>query len=146
MELVNQLITTLFDTHPWHVPTVHFPIALTGAALLFLILALWRRNEFMERAAFYNISLAALSTIIAGFTGYRDFVVRFEGEAPSSNAKIFLAISLFVLTTVIAVSRWRQPELLWRPSTMVLYVLAFIGSFILAAVLGFLGGIILYGF
>jgi hypothetical protein len=29
---------------------------------------------------------------------------------------------------------------------MVLYLLAFLGSFILAAVLGFLGGIILYGF
>ena len=146
MELINQLLTTLFDTHPWHVPTVHFPIALTSVALLFLILALWRRNEFMERAAFYNMSLAALSTIVAGFSGYRDYVVRFEAEAPYSNVKVFLAISLFVLTTVIAISRWRQPELLWRPSTMVLYVLGFVGSVILAAVLGFLGGLILYGF
>ena len=146
METLNQLITTLFDSHPWHVPTVHFPIALTGAGLLFLLLALWRRNEMLERAAFYNMSLAAVSTILAGLTGYRDFVVRLEGEAPYANVKIFLAISLFLLTAIIAISRWRQAELLWNPATMVLYLLAFLGSFTLAVVLGFLGGVILYGF
>lgn len=146
MDFTNQLITTLFDTHPWHVPTVHFPIALTGVAFLFLILALWQRNETLERAAFYNMVLAALSTVVAGITGYRDYIVRFEGDAPYSNVKIFLAITLFVLTTGIAASRWRKPELLWTPSTMVLYLLAFGGSFALSVTLGFLGGVILYGF
>ena len=146
MESITQLFTTVFETHPWHVPMVHFPIALSGAALLFLLLALWQRNELLERAAFYNISLAAVSTIVAGATGYRDYVVRYEGDAPYANAKIFLAISLFVLATVIAVSRWRQPDLLWKPSTMILYLLGFAGCFMLAATLGFLGGVILYGF
>jgi uncharacterized membrane protein len=140
------LITTIFDTHPWHVPTVHFPIALTGAALLFLLLALWQHNEMLERAAFYNIALAAISTIAAGMTGYRDYVVRLEGDAPYASVKIFLAITLLVLTTGIAIARWRQSELLWKPSTMVLYLLAFAGSFAIAATLGFLGGVILYGF
>jgi uncharacterized membrane protein len=126
--------------------TVHFPIALTGVALLFLVLALWRRNEILERAAFYNIVLATVSTIVAGLTGYRDYIIRYEGDAPLVNVKIFLAITLFVLTTAIAISRWRQPELLWRPATVVLYLLAFVGSFALAATLGFLGGVILYGF
>jgi len=146
MDFINQLITALIDTHPWHVPTVHFPIALTGVALLFLILALWQRNETLERAAFYNMVLAALSTVVAGMTGYRDYIVRFEGDAPYSNVKIFLAITLFVLTTGIAASRWRKSELLWTPSTMVLYLLAFGGSFALSVTLGFLGGVILYGF
>lgn len=146
MESVNQLLITIFDTHPWHVPTVHFPIALTGGALLFLVLALWQRNEMLERAAFYNMSLAALSTILAGLTGYRDYLVRFEGDAPFANVKIFLAITLFVLTSVITVSRWRKSEMLWKPSTMVLYLLAFGISFALAITLGFFGGVILYGF
>lgn len=146
MESITGLFNTIFEVHPWHVPTVHFPITLTGVGLFFLLLALWQRNEALERAAFYNITLAALSTLVAGFTGYRDYVVRFEGDAPYINIKIFLAITLFVLTTVIAVVRWRQPEVLWRPSTMVLYLTGFAASFILASVLGFLGGIILYGF
>jgi uncharacterized membrane protein len=143
---MENLFNTIFDVHPWHVPTVHFPIALTGAGLLFLILALWQRNELLERAAFYNMALAALSTVVAALTGYRDFVARFEGDAPYINVKIFLAVTLFILTTVIVIIRWRQPELLWRPQTMLLYVSAFAGSFALAAMLGFIGGVILYGF
>lgn len=146
MESITGLFNTIFDVHPWHVPTVHFPIALTGIGLLFLLLALWQRNEAMERAAFYNVTLAALSTLVAGLTGYRDYIVRFEGDAPYINLKIFLAITLFVLTAVIAVVRWRQPEVLWRPTTMVLYVAGFAASFILASALGFIGGVILYGF
>ncbi len=146
MEFLNRLIIALTEIHPTHSMVVHFPIALTGAALLFLLLALWRRNEIMERAAFYNITLGAISTIVAGVTGYRDNIVRFEGDAPLVNVKIFLAITLFVLTTVTAFSRWRSPEILWKPSTMVAYLAAFAGSFLLAVTLGFLGGVILYGF
>lgn len=146
MEFLNRLITSITEVHPMHTPTVHFPIALTGVAFLFLLLALWRRSETMERAAFYNITLAAISTIVAGGSGIRDNLVRFEGDAPLANVKIFLGVSLFILTTVAAVSRWRQKEVLWQPKTMILYLAAFGGSFLLATVLGFLGGIISYGF
>ena len=75
----------------------------------------------------------------------RDNIIRFEGGAPHVYTKMFLALSLFVLTTVIAVGRRKRRDLLWEPSTMVLYVAAVVGSFGLAAVLGFLGGVILYG-
>ena len=54
-------------------------------------------------------------------------------------------ITLLLLTTVTAVTRWRQRELLWTPSTTVLYLAAFAGSFGLAVTLGFIGGVILYG-
>ncbi len=146
MEFFDRLLTALIEIHPLHSMTVHFPIALTGTALLFLILALWRRNQVLERAAFYLIALTAVSTIVAGLTGYRDYVVRFEGEAPLVNVKIYLAITLLALTTITAIGRWRQSEILWRPSTIVLYLSAFAASFAMAAVLGFLGGVILYGF
>jgi hypothetical protein len=75
----------------------------------------------------------------------RDNIVRFDGAAPLVNVKIFLAITLLVLTSVTAFSRWRQQEILWKPATMVLYAAAFLGSFALTIVLGFLGGVILYG-
>ena len=146
MAFIARLIDTLLNVHPIHSMTVHFPIALTGTALLFLVLALWRRDETLERAAFFNITLSTLSVVVAGVTGYRDYIVRFEGDAPLVNVKIFLAISLLVLTTVIAISRWRNPEVLWKPSTMLLYLSGFAGSFALAITLGFIGGVILYGF
>jgi uncharacterized membrane protein len=146
MGFIPRFVNAIVDVHPLHSMTVHFPIALTGTAFLFLVLALWRRNEALEKAAFYLIALSGISTIIAGLTGYRDNIVRFEGDAPLVNVKIFLALTLLVLTLGITVSRWRDREILWRPSTMVMYLLAFAGSFLLAATLGFLGGVILYGF
>jgi hypothetical protein len=49
------------------------------------------------------------------------------------------------LTTAIAVTRWRKREVLWSPTTTVLYLAGFATSFLLAITLGFLGGVILYG-
>jgi uncharacterized membrane protein len=146
MEFITRFVNAIVEVHPLHVMTVHFPIALTGTAFLFLVLALWRRNEVLEKAAFYLIALSGISTIVAGLTGFRDNIVRFEGDAPLVNAKIFLAVTLLVLTLGITLSRRRDREILWRPSTMVIYLLAFAGSFLLATTLGFLGGVILYGF
>jgi uncharacterized membrane protein len=145
MESVTRFVDALVNVHPPHASVVHFPIALTGAALLFLLLALWRRSEALEQAAFFNVALAAVSSAAAGLTGYRDHLVRFEGETPYVGVKIFLGVSLFVLTAVLAYGRWRQPEVLWKSSTMVLYVAGFVGSFVLAAALGFTGGVIVYG-
>jgi uncharacterized membrane protein len=124
---------------------VHFPIGLTGGALLFIVVARWRRNESLEHAAFFMIALAAAFTVLAAITGIRDNLVRFEGSAPLAPVKIVLGISLFLLTTVTAVTRWRKRDVLWSSSTTVLYVAAFAGSFALAMTLGFIGGVILYG-
>jgi uncharacterized membrane protein len=143
---MDRFFTALFELHPLHSMTVHFPIALTAVALLLIVLALWRRSESMEHAAFYNISLAAVSTLVAGLTGMRDNLTRYDGSAPNANVKLFLGISLLILTAVTALSRQRRPEILWTPSTTILYVAAFVGSFGLASTLGFLGGVILYGY
>jgi uncharacterized membrane protein len=142
---INQIINAIVEIHPWHSMVVHFPIGLTGAALLFILLARWRRNESMEHAAFYIIALAAISTIVAAVTGMRDNLVRFDGTAPYVPVKIALGVTLFLLTTVIAFTRWRRREVLWSPATTVLYLAGFAGSFLLAITLGFLGGVILYG-
>jgi uncharacterized membrane protein len=142
---ITQIVNAIVNIHPWHSMVVHFPIGLTGAALLFIVLARWRRNESLEHAAFYVIALAAVGTIVAAATGLRDNQVRFEGTAPYVPVKIFLGSTLFLLTTSIAVTRWRKREMLWNPATTVLYLAGFAGSFLLAIALGFLGGVILYG-
>ena len=146
IEFINRLFVAVTELHPLHSMTVHFPIALSGGALFFLLLALWQRSEALERAAFFNLTLVTISAVVAGLTGMRDNLVRFEGEAPLAGVKIFLATSLIVLSLVVVIVRWRQAEVLWEPGTMVLYLLGFVGCFALAATLGFLGGVILYGF
>jgi len=145
MEFINRFIYAITELHPIHPMIVHFPIALTGAAFLFILLAYWRKNASLEGAAFANIVLAALSTIVAGITGYMDNAVAYEGQAPNAGAKITLAILLFVFTASISIVRYRNPDLFQKANTL-LYIGSYGISFLIALTLAFLGGVILYGF
>ena len=144
MDFFDRLITALTETHPIHPMVVHFPIALTGAGLFFILLALWKNKEFFEQAAFANIALATVSTIVAGITGMYDNQINYLGDAPNTGVKMILAIALFLVTTVTAVARWKKSDLF--ETSRILYVSAYFISFALALVLAFLGGVILYGF
>jgi len=144
MEFINRIIHAVTVTHPIHPMVVHFPIALTGTALFFILLALWKNKEFFEQAAFANIALATVSTIVAGITGLYDNQVNYVGDAPNAWLKMILAIALFIVTTITALARWKQPHLF--ETSKALYVAAYFVSFGLSITLAFLGGVILYGF
>ncbi len=145
MDFINRFITAITQTHPTHPMVVHFPIALTGAAFLFIQLAWWKNNTTLEQTAFANIALAAISTIVAGVTGVMDNVKNYEGEAPNATTKIILATLLFLLTTGISIVRFRNPEIFTKGNRF-LYAASYGLSFFIAFVLAFLGGVILYGF
>ena len=145
MDFFNRLFVALTELHPTHPMIVHFPIALTGAAFLFILLAWWRNNPSLEQAAFANITLAAIGTIVAGITGVIDNVNNYVGEAPNAGTKMLLAAILFLLTTGVSITRYRNPEL-FQKGNRLLYAGAYGLSFAIALVLAFLGGVILYGF
>jgi uncharacterized membrane protein len=145
VEFIQRIIHALTELHPTHPMFVHFPIALTGAAFFFILLAYWRKSAALEQTAFANMALASVSTIVAGVTGYMDNVRNYQGEAPNASVKITLAIVLFLLTTSISLIRYRNPEIFTKGSGIV-YAASYGLSFFIALVLAFLGGIILYGF
>lgn len=145
MEFIDRLVYALTELHPTHPMFVHFPIALTGAAFLFILLAHWKNNASLETAAYFNNILAALSTLVAGTTGYLDNANNYDGLAPNAGTKIILAVLLLLLTTGISIARYRNPNL-FQTANRFLYVGSYALSFIIAFVLAFLGAIILYGF
>jgi uncharacterized membrane protein len=145
MTFISRVIHYLL-TQPPHPLFVHFPIALTGAGLFFILLALWKKNEILEKAAFANISLAAASTLVAAIVGIRDNLAFYNGGAPNHITKIILASVLLIVTTLTAITRWKNKDLFTARKTKGLYIAAYFVSFAVAAVLGFLGGIIIYGF
>lgn len=145
MEFIDRIIYALTELHPIHPMFVHFPIALTGAAFLFIILAHWKNNGAFESAAYFNNILAVIGTIIAGITGYLDNANNYDGFAPNANVKVILAVALLLLTTGISIARYRNPNL-FQTANRFLYIGSYALSFFLAFVLAFLGGIILYGF
>ena len=144
MDFINRIFHAITEIHPLHPMVVHFPIALTGAASFFILLALWKNKEFFEQAAFANIALATVSTIVAGITGMYDNQVNYVGGAPNARLKMILATALFLVTTITAITRWKKSDLFETSRT--LYVAAYFVSFGLAITLAFLGGVILYGF
>jgi uncharacterized membrane protein len=144
MTFILRVIHAL-KTQPPHPLFVHFPIALTGAALFFILLALWKKREILEKIAFANISLAAVSTIVTPIVGFRDNIFFYHGGAPNYIVKIILASCLFLITTATAIIRWRNPRL-FESRGKAIYVASYFVCFALAAVLGFLGAVIVYGF
>jgi uncharacterized membrane protein len=146
MDFILRIFHDLTQVYPAHAMVVHFPIALTGSALFFILLALWRRSEILEQVAFADLSLAAASTIVAAAFGIHDNLVSFDGKAPHHTAKVILAFILFVVTTATAVIRWKKETIFQDKAARTIYMAAYFISFVLAAVLGFLGGVITYGF
>ena len=145
MDFINRLIHAITQVHPTHPMFVHFPIALTGAAFLFILLAFWRKSQSLEQAAFANMVLAAISTVVAGFTGAMDNMKNYDGAAPNAMIKITLALVLFILTTSLSIVRYRNPEI-FQKGNKFLYMASYGLSFGIALTLAFLGGVILYGF
>jgi uncharacterized membrane protein len=146
MEFVSRVIHAVTVLHPTHVMAVHFPIALTTAALLFVVLALIFRSRSLEQAAFYNNTLVFVTTLFAAASGIQTNLTDYAGAAPNSNVKFFLAATLAVLSLLLLIGRLSSSRILWKPNTMLLYVAGFAFNFALAATLGFLGGVIIYGF
>ena len=145
MDFIDRLIHAITQVHPTHPMFVHFPIALTGAAFLFILLAYWRKSPALEQTAFANIVLAAISTIVAGFTGAMDNMKNYDGAAPNAMIKMVLALVLFILTTSLSIVRYRNPEI-FQKGNKFLYMASYGLSFGIALTLAFLGGVILYGF
>jgi uncharacterized membrane protein len=146
MEIIERIINAVINIHPLHPMVVHFPVALTGAAFLFVLLAWGFKSSWLEATAFANIALAAVATVVAGATGIFDNLRNYAGDAPNASAKIWLAALLLFLTTALALVRWRNPEIFtaggWRKA---LYIIGYGLAFLVALTLAFLGGIILYG-
>ncbi len=146
MNFFSDLINTILHLHPIHAMVVHFPIALSGAGFLFILIAWWKKNPAFEKAAYFNQFLTAISVIAASATGIIDNETRWADAAPNHGWKIALGMLMFILSAGIVYLRWRKPDLFDRKNVKGWYITVYGVIFAIALVLGFLGGVIVYGF
>ena len=66
--------------HAQHVVLIHFPIALFTAAVAFDYLAQWTKNRMLAAAAYFNLLLAAVSTVPVVATGLAAWQWALEGQ------------------------------------------------------------------
>src|SRR5580704_9412350 len=72
--------TVLLAKHAQHVVLIHFPIALFITAMGFDFIAEWTKRRGLADAAYYNLIVAAISTIPVLVTGILAWQLQLEGR------------------------------------------------------------------
>jgi uncharacterized membrane protein len=72
--------TVLLAKHAQHVVLIHFPIALFIMGVTFDFLAQWTKRRGLADAAYYNLLVAAISTVPVVATGILAWKFALEGQ------------------------------------------------------------------
>jgi uncharacterized membrane protein len=95
------LKTVLFARHAQHVVLIHFPIALFIAAAGLDLIAQLTKRRGVSDTVYYNLLLAAISTLPVLVTGILAWQFQLEGQ----NLKAILVLHM-VLACVSSVLIW----------------------------------------
>ena len=88
------LKSALLARHAQHVVMIHFPIALFITGVAFDLVANWRRSHTLALAAYYNLTLAAVTAIPAVVTGLIAWQLLFGGKTPRGNLRLHMILGL----------------------------------------------------
>ena len=96
--------TVLFAKHAQHVVLVHFPIALflTGVALGWV--GRWTKREALAQAGYYNLLVAAVSTLPVLVTGVLAWQFQLEGQR--LQGLLLLHLVLGCMSSVLICAVW----------------------------------------
>src|SRR5579864_2403602 len=98
------LKTVLLAKHAQHVVLIHFPIALFITAVLFDFIALRTKRRGLEDAAYYNLLVAAISTLPVLATGILAW--RFQLEGQKLKGILLLHLVLACVSSVLIFLVW----------------------------------------
>ena len=77
---VLDLRSALLAKHAQHVVLIHFPIALFLVGVLFDFMAQWKKDRTLAAVAYYNLLVAAISTLPVMATGLLAWRWQLEGQ------------------------------------------------------------------
>jgi len=134
------LKTVLLAKHAQHVVLIHFPIALFLAAVAFDLIAQWTKRLGLADSTYYNLLVAAVSTLPVLVTGILAWQFQLEGQKLKGVLLLHLVLAC-VSSAVIWLVWWvhfrarRRTEIL--PNSR--FAVEFLGV-ALVALTGHLGG------
>ncbi len=133
----------LLAKHAQHVVLVHFPIALFIVGVGFDIMAQWKKQSSLLAANYYNLLVAAVSTIPVMVTGI--IAWRWQLEGASLRGSLLLHLILGTSSSLLIWMVWwihyqsrRKPD---RDLPMYRFLVEFIGVLVVALT-GHLGGFV----
>jgi uncharacterized membrane protein len=95
------LKTVLVAKHAQHIVLIHFPIALFLTAVVFDLIAQWTKRPGLADSAYYNLLVAAISTLPVLATG----ILAWQFQLDAQKLKGILLLHL-VLACVSSVAIW----------------------------------------
>lgn len=136
------LKAALLARHAQHVVLIHFPIALFFVSVAFDFAARWKSNASLATAAYYNLTIAAITSVPAVVTGLVAWQWQLEGQHLKGTLLFHLVLGL--TSTVLIWLTWllhyrgrkpgRQPSqhrfLLETLAVVVVAVTAHLGGFL----------------
>lgn len=134
------LKSALLARHAQHVVLIHFPIALFLVSVAFDFVAQWRRNAALATAAYYNLTIAAISTVPVVATGLMAWRWQLEGQRLKGTLLLHLVLGI-ASSVLIWLAWWvhfhgRKPE---RTLPKYRFALELVGAAVVALT-GHLGG------
>ena len=99
------LKTVFLAKHAQHVVLIHFPIALFITAVAFDLIAQWTKRRGLAQAAYYNLVVAAISTVPVVATGLLAWQFQLEGQKPKGILLLHLVLAC-VSTMMIWLVWW----------------------------------------
>jgi uncharacterized membrane protein len=134
------LKTVLMAKHAQHIVLVHFPIALFLTAVAFDLMAQWTKRPSLADGAYYNLLVAAISTLPVLATGILAWQFQLEGQKLKGILLLHLVLAC-VSSVVIWMVWWVHFRARRRAEVLPNYRLAFeLLGVALVAVTGHLGG------
>jgi uncharacterized membrane protein len=85
--------TVLLAKHAQHVVLTHFPIALFITAVAFDLVGHWTKGRGLAQAAYYNLFVAAISTLPVLVTGILAWQFQLEGQKLKGILLMHLALA-----------------------------------------------------
>ena len=137
------LRAALLAKHAQHPVIIHFPIALFIMSVGFDLLAIWKRNPAMARAAYYNLLAAALTAPMAVVSGLAAWQWQLEGAKLKGNLLLHLIFALTASGMIWLLCGWRSRQMRF-PQRMpgIIYMAFAFATVLLIAVAGHLGGFV----
>jgi uncharacterized membrane protein len=137
------LKTALLAKHAQHPVIIHFPIALFIISVAFDLLAIWRRNPALAKAAYYNLVAAALTAPVAIASGLTAWQWQLEGARLKGNLLLHLVFALTASGMIWLLCGWRVRQRRFLQSMPgIIYIALALATVLLIVLAGHLGGIV----
>ena len=134
------LKTALFAKHAQHVVLIHFPIALFITAVAFDLIAQWTKRRGLADAAYYNLLVAATSTLPVLGTGILAWQFQLDGQKLKGILLLHLVLAC-VSSVMVCLLGWVHFRARRRAEVLPSYRLALeILGVGIVALTGHLGG------